>query len=149
MKFHYFRRDNSDSMKTYELINLPKIFDPRGNLTFIQYPNQIPFQIKRVFWTYDVPGGEQRGGHAYKSQNEIIVALSGSFDVVHTLPDGTKQTISLNRSYHALLLPALTWRHLDNFSTNAICLHLSDKEFDPSDYLRDFEEYKSLSNVKI
>lgn len=136
-------------MKTRELISLPRIFDPRGNLTFIQYPHQLPFQIKRVFWAYDVPGGEQRGGHAYKTQNEVIVALSGSFDVVQTFPDGSKQTISLNRSYNALLLPELTWRHLDNFSTNAICLHLADKEFDPSDYLRDFEEYKSLSNAEI
>lgn len=128
-------------MKTCNLISLPKIFDPRGNLTFIQYPNQIPFQIKRVFWTYDVPGGEQRGGHAYKTQNEVIVALSGSFDMVQTLPDGTKKTFSLNRSYNALFLPALTWRHLDNFSTNAICLHLTDKEFDPAEYLRDFTEF--------
>lgn len=136
-------------MKTSELISLPKIFDPRGNLTFIQYPNQIPFQIKRVFWTYDVPGGEQRGGHAYKTQNEVIVALSGSFDVVQTLPDGTKQTISLNRSYNALLLPALTWRYLDNFSTNAICLHLADKEFDPTDYLRDFNEFGLYASEKV
>lgn len=136
-------------MITWQLLNFPKIVDPRGNLTFIQYPNQIPFQIKRVFWTYDVPGGEKRGGHAYKSQNEVIVALSGSFDVVNTLPDGTQQTVSLNRSYNAILLPALSWRHLDNFSTNAICLHLSDEEFDPSDYLRDFEEFKTLCYAKI
>jgi hypothetical protein len=130
-------------MKNFQAISLPKILDPRGNLTFIQYPQQIPFEIKRVFWTYDVPGGEQRGGHAYKSQNEVVVALSGSFDVVHTLPDGKMQIISLNRSYNALLLPALTWRHLDNFSTNAICLHISDKEFDATDYLRDFKEFLS------
>ena len=134
------------SMNTSNLISLPRVFDPRGNLTFIQYPNQIPFQIKRVFWTYDVPGGEQRGGHAYKTQNEVIVALSGSFDMVQTLPDGTKQTFSLNRSYNALLLPAMTWRHLDNFSTNAICLHLSDKAYDPTDYLRDFDEFKEYSS---
>ncbi len=130
------------SMNTSNLISLPRVFDPRGNLTFIQYPNQIPFEIKRVFWTYDVPGGEQRGGHAYKTQNEVIVALSGSFDMVQTMPDGTKQTFSLNRSYNALFLPAMSWRHLDNFSTNAICLHLSDKDYDPTDYLRNFEEFK-------
>lgn len=135
-------------MNYTKIINLPKIFDPRGNLTFIQHPNQLPFEIKRVFWTYDVPGGEQRGGHAYKSQNELVVALSGSFDVIHTLPDGSTQTTSLNRSYHGLYLPALTWRHLENFSTNAICLHLSDQDFDAEDYLRDFEEYKQLCYAK-
>ena len=136
------------TMNQNEIINLPKIFDPRGNLTFIQYPNQLPFEIKRVFWTYDVPGGGKRGGHAYKSQNEVIVALSGSFDVIHTLADGSTHLTSLNRSYHGLYLPALTWRHLENFSTNAICLHLSDQEFDAMDYLRDFEEYKKLCNEK-
>lgn len=123
-------------------INLPKITDPRGNLTFVQFPDQIPFEIKRVFWTYDVPGGEQRGGHAYKSQDEVIVALSGSFDVVITNTDGTEERVNLNRSYMGLVIPALTWRHMDNFSTNSLALHISSSKFDKSDYLRDFSLFQ-------
>lgn len=126
-------------------IKLPKIFDPRGNLTFLQYPDQIPFEIKRVFWTYDVPGGEIRGGHAFKEQEELIVALSGSFDVVITNPDGSETRYSLNRSYNALYLPRLTWRHLDNFSTNAVALHLSDSEFSAEDYIRDFQVFQKIN----
>ena len=121
-------------MKPY-LIKFPKIQDPRGNLTFMQNPEQIPFSIKRVFWTYDVPGGETRGGHAYKVQEEIIIALSGSFDIVVTYPDSSKETFSLNRSYYGLYLPPETWRHMENFSTNSLGLHLSSKEFDASDYI--------------
>lgn len=123
------------------LIDFPKITDPRGNLTFQQYPQQIPFDILRVFWTYDVPGGETRGGHAYKSQEEIIIALSGSFDVVVTMPDKSVKKFQLNRSYYGLYLPPLTWRHMENFSTNALGLHLSSSEFDANDYVRDFKEY--------
>lgn len=126
-------------------IKLPKIFDPRGNLTFLQYPDQIPFEIKRVFWTYDVPGGEIRGGHAFKEQEELIVALSGSFDVVITNPDGSETRYSLNRSYNALYLPRLTRRHLDNFSTNAVALHLSDSEFSAEDYIRDFQVFQKIN----
>ena len=121
-------------MKPY-LIKFPKIQDPRGNLTFMQNPEQIPFSIKRVFWTYDVPGGETRGGHAYKVQEEIIIALSGSFDIVVSYPDSSKETFSLNRSYYGLSLPPETWRHMENFSTNSLGLHLSSKEFDASDYI--------------
>lgn len=124
-----------------KLIDLPKIEDPRGNLTFFEESKQIPFMIERVFWTYDVPGGRKRGGHAYYRQNEFIVALSGSFDVVITKPDGSKSVYSLNRSYYGLYIPAQTWRHLENFSTNALSLHSSDSAFDESDYLRDFEEF--------
>lgn len=124
-------------------IILPKISDPRGNLTFLQYPNQLPFEIKRVFWTYDVPGGEIRGGHSFKSQIEFIVALSGSFDVIITNVDGSEKVISLNRSYYGLLLPSLTWRHLENFSTNSLALHISSEIYDESDYIRDFDEYKN------
>ena len=124
-------------------IILPKISDPRGNLTFLQYPNQLPFEIKRVFWTYDVPGGEIRGGHSFKSQIEFIVALSGSFDVIITNIDGSEKVISLNRSYYGLLLPPLTWRHLENFSTNSLALHISSEIYDESDYIRDFDEYKN------
>lgn len=129
------------------LINLPKIQDPRGNLTFMQYPNQVPFEIKRTFWTYDVPGGEVRGGHAFKIQKELIIALSGSFDVVVTNLDGTIEKYSLNRSYYGLYLPSKTWRHIENFSTNSLSLHVSSELFSDDDYIRDFEEFKRLKNV--
>ncbi len=131
-----------DYVKQAEILHFPKILDPRGNLTFVQSPSQIPFDIQRVFWLYDVPGGELRGGHAYESQNEVIIALSGSFDVVITKPDGNKEKYPLNRSYYGLYLPALTWRHIENFSTNAVGLHLSSHPYDSSDYIRDFETYK-------
>ena len=130
-------------INTFKIIDLPKIFDPRGNLTFLQCPQQIPFSIKRVFWTYDVPGGEIRGGHAYYHQEELIVALSGSFDVCITHKDGTIHKISLNRSYKGLYLPAQTWRHMENFSTNALGLHLSSMFFDEGDYIRDFNEFSN------
>jgi hypothetical protein len=129
------------------LIDFPKIQDPRGNLTFIQYPNQIPFEIKRIFWTYDVPGGEIRGGHAYYEQQEIIVAISGSFDVIITNADGSTDKYSLNRSYYGLYLPAKTWRHIENFSTNSLALHVSSDSFSKEDYIRDFEEFKILKDV--
>lgn len=128
----------------YNLIELPKILDPRGNLTFLQHPNQIPFEIKRVFWTYDVPGGETRGGHAFKQQEEIIIALSGSFDVVFTNADGQTEKVLLNRSYYGLHVAPLTWRHIENFSTNALALHLTNTFFDVSDYVYDFEEFKII-----
>lgn len=130
-----------------KIIDFPKIQDPRGNLTFLQHPNQIPFEIERVFWTYDVPGGEIRGGHAYKKQEEIIIALSGSFDVVIMNVDGKKEVFSLNRSYYGLYLPAKTWRHMENFSTNSLALHLSSDSFSKEDYIRDFDEFKILKNV--
>ena len=112
-----------------KIIDFPKIQDPRGNLTFLQYSSQIPFEIKRTFWTYDVPGGEIRGGHAYFEQQEVIIALSGSFDVVITNQDGSADKYSLNRSYYGLYLPPKTWRHIDNFSTNALALHVSSESF--------------------
>ena len=130
------------------IIDLPKIQDPRGNLTFLQHPNQIPFEVQRTFWTYDVPGGEIRGGHAYHTQQEVIIALSGSFDVVITNLDGTKEKYSLNRSYYGLYLPPKTWRHIENFSTNALALHVSSKIFLTEDYIRDFEDFKILLNEK-
>lgn len=126
-----------------KIIQFPKIFDPRGNLTFLQNSDQVPFEIQRVFWTYDVPGGETRGGHAYYKQEEIIIALSGSFDVVITDKDGKETKHSLNRSYYGLYIPAMTWRHMENFSTNSLGLHLSSSVFTPGDYLRDFEKYKN------
>jgi hypothetical protein len=130
-------------MKPY-IIELPKILDPRGNLTFLQFPQQIPFDIERVFWTYNVPGGEQRGGHAYKQQKEVVIALSGSFDVIVTNVDGSVDKFSLNRSYYGLYIPALTWRHMENFSTNALSLHLSSRMFDNEDYIRELGELKGL-----
>lgn len=130
------------------LIDFPKIQDPRGNLTFLQYPSQIPFEIKRVFWIYDVPGGETRGGHAYKEQKEVIIALSGSFDVVITNQDGSTDKYSLNRSYYGLYLPPKTWRHIENFSTNALALHVSSKFFLEEDYIRDFASFKFLLDEK-
>lgn len=130
------------------IIELPKIQDPRGNLTFLQYPKQIPFEIQRTFWTYDVPGGEIRGGHAYHTQEEVIIALSGSFDVVITNLVGTKEKYSLNRSYYGLYLPPKTWRHIENFSTNALALHVSSKIFSTEEYIRDFEDFKILLNEK-
>jgi len=130
-----------------KIIDFPKIHDPRGNLTFMQFSDQIPFEIKRTFWTYDVPGGEIRGGHAYKNQKEIIIALSGSFDVVITNTDGSIEKYSLNRSYYGLYIPAKTWRHMENFSTNSLALHISSDSFSTGDYLRDFDEFKILKDV--
>jgi hypothetical protein len=128
-------------MKVPQLIELPRIQDPRGNLTFIQHPDHLPFAIKRVFWIYDVPGGESRGGHAYQGQQEVIISLSGSFDVVVTMPDGALQRFTLNRSYYALYLPAMHWRHMENFSTNSVSMHLCSGSFDEGDYVRDLTTY--------
>ncbi len=129
-------------------IDLPKIIDERGNLTFLQFPQQVPFEVKRVFWTYGIPGGETRGGHAYYTQEEIIVALSGSFDIVVTHIDGTNEKISLNRSYYGLYVPALTWRHMENFSTNALSLHISSGLFSREDYIYNFEDFAAHINGK-
>lgn len=131
-------------MKLIKEISLPQICDPRGNLTFVQFPDQLPFEIKRVFWTYDVPSGAKRGGHAYKSQQEVIIALSGSFDIVISFHDGTHQLVSLNRPNSGLYLPPKVWRRLENFSANSFALHLSSSLFDESDYIRDFEDYRKL-----
>jgi hypothetical protein len=127
-----------------QILNFPKINDPRGNLTFLQHPEHLPFEISRTFWTYDVPGGERRGGHAFRSQQEIIIALSGSFDVVISNADGTEERFALNRSYYGLFVPKFTWRHMENFSTNALGLHLSDSVYNPDDYIRNFDDFKLL-----
>lgn len=126
-------------MNKVELLSLPKFLDPRGNLTFLQDNEHIPFKIKRVFWTYDVPGGETRGGHAYKEQHEVIIALSGSFDVIIEL-NGESKVYHLNRSYNALYIPPRTWRHMQNFSTNALSLHLSSHKYKPEDYIYSKDE---------
>ena len=121
-------------------VNLPKIFDKRGNLSFIEGRNHLPFEIRRTYWIYDVPGGEVRGGHAYRENEEFVVALSGSFDVV--LHNGVQQRrFSLNRSYYGLYIPKMTWRTLENFSTNALALVLSSTVYDPEDYIRTFDEF--------
>ena len=123
------------------LISLPKIEDPRGNLTFIEQENHIPFEIKRVYWIYDVPGGDIRGGHAFKEQREFIVALSGSFDVA--VNDGVKEErFHLNRSYYGLYIPNCLWRFMDNFSTNSVALVMSSTYFKEEDYIRDFVAFK-------
>jgi hypothetical protein len=136
--------ENKFNPSVVSIIDFSKIDDRRGNLTFIQNQDQLPFTIERVFWTYDVPGGEIRGAHAYKNQQEIIIALSGSFDVAITRSDGEIEKYSLNRSYYGLYLPPLTWRHMENFSTNALSLHLSSYTFNSEDYIREFEEYQSF-----
>ena len=123
-----------------KIITLPKFEDPRGNLSFIEEENHIPFKIERTYWIYDVPGGQVRGGHAFKEQREFIVALSGSFDVV--VDDGThKQSFSLNRSYYGLYIPCGLWRQMENFSTNALAIVLSSTKYVESDYIRDYEEF--------
>ena len=126
-------------------ISLPKFLDARGNLSFIEQENHIPFKIQRTYWIYDVPGGEKRGGHAYKENEELIVALSGSFDVI--VDDGNeKKTFSLNRSYYGLYVPKGTWREIQNFSTNSLALILSSTRYDESDYIRDYDEFKTYNH---
>ena len=123
------------------LIELPKISDPRGNLTFIQSGVGCPFEIKRVFWTFNVPGGSLRGGHAYRTQQEVVIAINGAFDVVAKSLDGNEARFRQERGYVALYLPPMTWRHLENFSTYGIGLHLSSAEFDSGDYVRDLSQF--------
>lgn len=124
-----------------QLINLPKIVDRRGNLSFIEGNNHAPFAIRRVYWIYDVPGGEIRGGHAYRENEEFIVALSGSFDVV--LHDGKEERrYHLNRSYNGIYVPKMMWRSMENFSTNSLALVLSSMDYSVDDYFRDFKEFK-------
>jgi hypothetical protein len=125
------------------IISLPKILDDRGNLTFIEGGIQIPFEIKRAYWIYDVPGGGIRGGHAYKLLQEFIVALSGSFDVILDDAKG-KKTFTLNRSYYGLYVPKLLWRSLENFSTNALCMILSSNTYSESDYIRNYDDFLKL-----
>lgn len=130
-----------------KIINLPKFLDERGNLSFVEENNHIPFKIERTYWIYDVPGGEKRGGHAYKENQEFMIALSGSFDVV--LNDGVnKRTFSLNRSYYGLYVPKGLWREMENFSTNSLGLVLASTGYEPEDYVRDYEQFKSLMHEK-
>jgi len=122
------------------IIGLPRVEDPRGNLTFIEGSNHIPFDIKRVYYTYDVPGGSERGSHAHKDLEQLIIAMSGSFDVV--LDDGTnKHRFHLNRSYYGLYVPSMMWRTIDNFSSGSVCMVLASQLFDEEDYFRDYDEF--------
>jgi dTDP-4-dehydrorhamnose 3,5-epimerase-like enzyme len=128
------------------IVNLPKFLDPRGNLSFIEEDSHLPFKVKRVYWIYDVPGGELRGSHAFRETEELIVALSGSFDVV--LHDGTQESrFHLNRSYYGLLVPKMYWRMLENFSTNSLALIIASTEYNADDYIRDFNEFLNLTKA--
>lgn len=125
------------------IIQLPKITDPRGNLSIVESEQHVPFDIKRAYWIYDVPSGMQRYGHAFRTQHEFIIALSGSFDVI--LDDGNgEQLFHMDRAYYGLYVPPMTWRRIENFSSNAVVYVLSSELYDPEDYIEDFEEYKRL-----
>ena len=131
------------NIDTVSIINLPRIIDARGNLSFFEENEHIPFEINRVYWIYDVPGGEVRGGHAYQELQELIVALSGSFDVV--INDGVQEKkFTLNRSYFGILIPKMIWRKLENFSTNSLCLIAASAPYNPSDYIRDYRKFVNL-----
>lgn len=126
-----------------KFIELPRFKDPRGNLSFVQELDQIPFEILRTYWIYDVPGGESRGGHAFKQTEEFIVAMSGAFDVV--VSDGKeKKVFSLNRSYYGLYIPKGLWRDIENFSTNSLALEFASTKYDRNDYVEDFNDYIKL-----
>jgi oxalate decarboxylase/phosphoglucose isomerase-like protein (cupin superfamily) len=128
------------NLKQCQIIELPKISDPRGNLSYIEGGNHIPFAIQRVYYLYDIPGGEERGSHAHKELQQLIIALSGSFDV--ELSDGKhKKRFTLNRPYQGLYVPKMLWRQLDNFSSGTVCMVLASKKYDECDYYRDYQEY--------
>lgn len=131
------------------IIELPKFLDARGNLSFAENGQHIPFEIKRTYWIYDVPGGENRGGHAFRKNQEVVIALSGAFDVV--VDDGvSRKTFSLNRSYYGLYVPAGLWRTMENFSTNSFALEFGSEHYDAWDYVRDYDEFLKLKkNGKI
>jgi hypothetical protein len=136
-------------MKLHEckLIDLPKISDPRGNLTFIEGEQHVPFPIKRVYYLYDVPGGAERGGHAHKALNQLIIAISGSFDII--IDDGfERKRIHLNRSYFGLYICPMIWREIDNFSSGAVCLVLASEHYDESDYYRDYQAFAAAALAK-
>lgn len=137
------------TIEDVKLIELPRINDPRGNLSFVEQKNHIPFEINRTYWIYDVPGGENRGGHAYKTTEEFIIAISGSFDVI--VDDGNlKKTFTLNRSYYGLYIPKGLWRQMDNFSTNSLALEFADTKYNRNDYVEEYPDYlKMKSNGEI
>lgn len=138
--------DGNFSVNACQIITLPKISDPRGNLTFIEGGGHIPFDIQRVYYLYDVPGGAERGGHAHKGLSQLIIAMSGSFDVV--LDDGReKKRYHLNRSYNGLYVCPMIWRELDNFSSGSVCMVLASNHYDESDYYRNYDEYISARGI--
>ena len=125
------------------IIELPKFLDARGNLSFVEQLNHIPFEIKRTYWIYDVPGGESRGGHAFRQNQEFIIALSGAFDVI--VDDGLcRKTFTLNRSYYGLYVPAGLWREMENFSTNSLALEFGSTHYDVNDYIRNYHEFLKM-----
>lgn len=133
------------TVEDVKIIELPKFTDPRGNLSFVEQLNHIPFEIKRTYWIYDVPGGEARGGHAFRKNVEFVIALSGSFDVV--VDDGEKKkTFTLNRSYYGLYVPAGLWRVINNFSTNSLALEFGSEHYSQEDYIRDYDTFKKLKD---
>jgi oxalate decarboxylase/phosphoglucose isomerase-like protein (cupin superfamily) len=127
-----------------QLVNFRKIPDRRGNLTPVEAGRDVPFPIRRVYWIYDVPGGAGRGGHAYRTLEEVFVSLSGSFDL--TVDDGRGSTVrqTLNRGYYGVYVPQMMWRRLSNFSTNAVCLIFASQHYDEADYVRDYDEFRAL-----
>lgn len=131
------------AIEDVKIVELPRFIDARGNLSFVEQLNHIPFEIKRTYWIYDVPGGEARGGHAFKQNQEFMVALSGSFDVV--VDDGEKKkTFTLNRSYYGLYVPAGLWREMNNFSTNSLALEFGSEHYSQEDYIREYDEFLKL-----
>lgn len=136
--------ENEKSVYDCAIIKFPKILDDRGNLTFVEQFRHIPFQIARSYWIYDVPGGESRGGHALKEQEECIIALSGSFEVF--VDDGLAQKlVTLNRAYFGLYVPSMIWRRMQNFSTNSVALILASRHYSTADYVRNYDEFKNRS----
>lgn len=139
---------NLSRLARCKILNLPKISDPRGSLSFIEGSNHIPFGIQRVYYLYDVPGGAERGGHAHKELSQLIIAISGSFDI--HLDDGlTKKTIHLNRSYEGLYVCPMIWREIDNFSSGAVCLVLASNAYDEADYYRDYQAFLANANQGV
>ena len=131
------------TVEDVRIIELPKFLDARGNLSFAEQNNHIPFEIKRTYWIYDVPGGEDRGGHAFRENQEVVIALSGAFDVL--VDDGeNKKTFTLNRSYYGLYIPKGLWRTMENFSTNSLALEFANTIYDRSDYIENYEDFQNL-----
>ena len=136
------------SIADIQILDFPKVLDERGNLSFVQNSDQIPFDVARIYLIYDVPCGAIRGGHAYRKNKEVIIAISGSFDVM--VNDGQNEVkYSLNRSYYGLYVPNGLWRQLENFSTNSLCLIIASQSYEESDYVRDFNEFKSIAKNEV
>jgi len=128
-------------VKHTKLIDLPKISDPRGNLTFVESEQQVPFSIQRVYYLYDVPGGSERGGHAHKDLHQLIVAMSGSFDIILSDPEYTEK-VHLSRSYNGLYIPPMVWREINNFSSGSVCMVIASNRYSEKDYYRDYSLFK-------